>query len=126
MEIIDKLNESITQTKVFHFQTDNFSTHTALGGLYDILAGHFDDLVEQYIGIERVKNEKFLIEFSDIKLVSIKNRLNVEDIKAYFAELLLDIKDAFTNLKGVYIVLSNVLEDIASAITKFLYQINLM
>lgn len=126
MEIINKLNESITQTKVYHFQTDNFSTHTALGGLYDILASNFDDLVEQYIGIERVKDEKFLIEFSDIKLVSIKNRLNVDDIKAYYAELLLDIKDAYTKLNGVQIILSNILEDIASAITKFLYQINLM
>ena len=41
---------SATNTHFFHWSTDSFSKHMALGTYYDEIVGLVDDLVEAYMG----------------------------------------------------------------------------
>ena len=44
------LLHSATNTHFFHWSTDSFSKHMALGTYYDEIVGLVDDLVETYMG----------------------------------------------------------------------------
>ena len=44
------LLHSATNTHFFHWSTDTFSKHMALGTYYDEIVGLVDDLVEAYMG----------------------------------------------------------------------------
>jgi DNA-binding ferritin-like protein len=47
---------SATNTHFFHWNTDSFSKHMALGSYYDEIVGLVDDLVEAYMGCyEQIK-----------------------------------------------------------------------
>ena len=45
------LLHSATNTHFFHFSTDSFAKHMALGTYYDEIVDLVDDLTEQYMGV---------------------------------------------------------------------------
>jgi len=90
-KIIQNLLTIVNQLKYYHWQTDSYSKHKALGKAYDTLNGLVDDFVEILLG-------KYGKELSPIS-INIKTELEldynsaIEEISNYLSYELSNILD---------------------------------
>lgn len=101
---------SATNTHFFHFSTDSFSKHMALGTYYDEIVDLVDDLVEAYMGCyERI--DSFPSAY----------HLPKEPVK-YMESLKIFVDDARKDLPQET-QLQNIIDEIAQLIDSTLYKL---
>ena len=104
---------SATNTHFFHFSTDSFSKHMALGAYYDEIVDLVDDLVEAYMGC-----------YEQIKSFPSTYHLPKEPIK-YLESLKAFVDDARKDLPQET-QLQNIIDEIAQLIDSTLYKLRFL
>jgi len=125
-KLINILNTAVVQAKVYHFNLTLAGAHMHVGTFYDDLGELFDDLVEEYIGLNRVENPEYTLSFDPIQLLTLKQPDDTDEIKFYFYNVSVAIQKIKDSLGLELKTLNNTIDDILSRINKFLYQISLI
>lgn len=101
---------SATNTHFFHFSTDSFSKHMALGTYYDEIVGLVDDLVEAYMGCyERIE------KFPEIYHLPKEPTKYMESLKNFVDDARKDLPQETQ--------LQNIIDEIAQLIDSTLYKL---
>jgi len=112
------------QVKIFHWQTDSYASHMALGDYYDALSPLIDQFVEEYQGqfgrvpIKANPGQSNIIGLSDIETGKVE--VFVENIHKWFVQLRRNVegKSDTTNLQ-------NILDEIIGETSKLKYLLTL-
>ena len=101
---------SATNTHFFHFSTDSFSKHMALGAYYDEIVGLVDDLVEAYMGCyEKID------KFPDVYHLPKEPIKYMDSLKAFVDDARKDLPQETQ--------LQNIVDEIAQLIDSTLYKL---
>jgi hypothetical protein len=99
MNYITKLLTLQNQLRIFHWQTDSYAAHVALGNTYSTLDGLIDGFIEEFMGENSriVNKDGFNIQLSNITDKDIEAFIE-EYINYLVTELPKGIKPTATNL----------------------------
>jgi DNA-binding ferritin-like protein len=78
MNFLSILLELQNQLRIYHWQTESFATHKALGDAYENLDEHIDTFVEEFMGkYGKIRSDKgFNINLKNIDQSDINNVIN--------------------------------------------------
>ncbi len=104
------------QLRYFHWQTESFAQHEALGKLYDELTASLDTLVEIWIG----RNGKIKVDQGSVELV---DYTNVEAV-IESAESLRSAYEDFAKTMN-FIDVQDQIDDVVKSLNQAIYLFNL-
>lgn len=104
MNFISELLQLQNQLRIYHWQTDSFAAHQALGNSYESLNALIDSFIEEFMGkYGKIRSEKdFILTLKNIDENSIIDYVNTailflnKDLPSYLREEdtnLLNIRD---------------------------------
>lgn len=102
----------LSQIKVFHWKTTEYSKHEALNGLYNSLDGLVDKIVEVYLGLTNSKPKAFMI--------AIKANSDVSKIDRYLETERDNIRKLQSQFKD-HTEVQSLLDDMLSAFNTSIY-----
>ena len=111
VDFFSLLFHAITQTHIFHLQTNSYAAHMALGSFYGDLEDLLDTLIESYQGSHGIQKGYSAMDYSDIPA----------DCCAYFRTLLASVEKCqkmFTESDEV-----NVIDEMKTLIRQTLYKL---
>jgi len=119
MNYITKLLTIQNQLRIFHWQTESYAQHKALGETYEELDELIDTFIEEFQGAYAriVSKDKFVIELSNLEDLEIVKFLE-ENISYLSNELPNGLKPTDTNLL-------NVRDEMLGALQKLKYLLTL-
>mgnify|MGYP003704467935 FL=1 len=101
---------SATNAHFFHFSTDSFSKHMALGTYYEEIVGLVDDLVEAYMGCyEQIE------KFPNVYHLPNNPEKYIESLKSFVDDARKDLPQETQ--------LQNIIDEIAQLIDSTLYKL---
>jgi hypothetical protein len=94
MNIISPLIQFQQQLRIFHWQTDSYSVHKALGKAYESLDGLVDEFVETFMGVygRSKPTTTFQITLKPLSDMSVID-VSISDFINYLDELSDDLKN---------------------------------
>jgi hypothetical protein len=107
------------QAQIFHWQTDSYAEHMALGDFYDGFPDKLDQLVEAYQGLFK---QRIYVHIKDQKLL---NRTSGQDVKNWAYSIRQSLESIGQSLPSQATEIINVLDELKAMTDQLCYRLSL-